>query len=38
VKFLKILSYAFNRYQRDIKPRKKPRRKKKVGEARILRR
>jgi hypothetical protein len=38
MKFLHTVTYAFNMYQRNIKPRREPRRKKKEGEARILRR
>jgi hypothetical protein len=37
MKFLNTVTYAFNRHQRNIKPRRKPRRKE-GGEARSLRR
>jgi hypothetical protein len=38
MKFLNTVPYAFNKYQRNIKTRRKPRRKKEGGEAIILRR
>jgi hypothetical protein len=38
MKFLNTVTYAFNMYQRNIKTRRKPRRKKEGGEGRILRR
>jgi len=38
MKFLNTVTSAFNMYQRNIKPRRKPTQKKKGGEAKILRR